>query len=106
MSTAKLTWTWPTNRVLGEALPLAQIKHLEISMSADGGDNFSGLAQVPPVAGEPTGEHSVADLQPGTYMFRGVVVDTEDRNSSVEEITSETILSDPNPIADFSVTIE
>ena len=102
MSTATLRWTWPTNRVLGEALPLAQIQHLEISMSADAGDNFSGLAQVPP----PATDLLVNDLAPGTYIFRAVVVDTEGRNSSVEEITSETILSAPNPIADFSVKIE
>jgi len=106
MSNARLAWTWPTNRVLGEALPLAQIKHLELSMSADGGANFSGLAQVPPVANEPTAEHLVADLAPGTYIFRGVVFDTQDRTSSTEEVTSTPILSDPNPVADFTVTIE
>lgn len=106
MSNARLTWTWPTNRVLGEPLPLAQIQYLEISMSADAGSNFSGLAQVEPIDGEPTAEHVVTDLAPGTYMFRGVVVDTEARTSSVEEITSEPILSDPNPVADFTVTIE
>ncbi len=104
MSNARLTWTWPTNRVLGEALPVAQIQHNEISMSADGGANFSGLAQVVPTG--PTDEHLVADLAPGTYIFRSVVVDTEDRNSSTEEVTSEPILSDPNPVADFTVTIE
>ena len=106
MSNARLAWTWPTNRVLGEALPLAQIQHNELSMSADGGANFSGLAQVEPVAGEPTAEHLVADLAPGTYMFRSVIVDTEARRSGTEEITSEPILSDPNPVADFTVTIE
>lgn len=106
MSNARLTWTWPTNRVLGEALPLAQIKHNEIRMSADGGANFSGLAQVPPVAGEPTAEHLVADLAPGTYIFQGVIFDTEDRESSMAEITSEPILSAPEGLTDFTVTIE
>lgn len=105
MSNARLAWTWPTNRVLGEALPLAQIQHLEIRMSADGGENFSGLAQVEP-AGEPTAEHLIADIAPGTYIFRGVIVDTEGRLSDTEEITSDPVLSNPNPIADFTVTIE
>jgi len=102
MSNARLAWTWPTQRVLGEALPEAQIEHLEISMSADGGANFSGLAQVPP----PDVEHLVADLAPGTYIFRAVVVDKEGRRSDIAEVTSEPILSDPNPVADFTVTIE
>ena len=106
MSNARLAWTWPTNRVLGEALPLAQILHNEISMSADGGANFSGLAQVEPIAGEPTAEHLVADLAPGTYIFRSVIVDTEDRRSDTAEVTSEPILSAPEAVADFSVTIE
>jgi hypothetical protein len=75
-------------------------------MSADGGANFSGLAQVPPVAGEPTAEHLVADLAPGTYIFQGVIFDTEDRESSMAEITSEPILSAPEGLTDFTVTIE
>ncbi len=101
MSNVRLGWTWPTSRVLGEALPEAQIKFLEISMSADGGENFSGLAQVLP----PEVEHVVQDLSPGTYIFRAVVVDTEDRRSiSVDDTAS--LLSDPNPVADFTVTIE
>ena len=106
MSNARLAWTWPTQRVLGEALPLAQIAMFEISMSADGGANFSGLAQVIPVPGEPQGEHLVADLAPGTYIFRGIVVDTEDRRSAESEVTSAPILSAPEPVADFAVTIE
>ena len=52
MSNARIAWTWPTNRVEGEALPESQIEHCEISMSADGGANFSGVAQVPPPATE------------------------------------------------------
>jgi len=102
MSTARLTWTWPTSRVLGEALPEAQIEHLEISVSADGGENFSGLAQVPP----PDTEHVVADLAPGTYIFRAVVVDTEARRSDTAEVTTDQILSAPEAVADLSVTIE
>ena len=48
MANARLTWVLPTNRIQGEALPEAQIAFVEIQMSADGGANYSGLAQVPP----------------------------------------------------------
>jgi hypothetical protein len=102
MSNARLNWTWPTKRVLGEALPEAQIQHLEISMSADGGQNFSGLAQVAP----PATEHLVADLAPGTYMFQAVVVDTEGRRSATAEVTSDPILSEPEAVSTFTVVIE
>jgi len=102
MSNARLAWTWPTQRVLGEALPESQIQHLEISMSADLGQNYSGLAQVSP----PDTEHVVADLAPGTYMFQAVVVDTEGRRSDIAETTSDPILSNPEAVPDFTVTIE
>jgi hypothetical protein len=103
MSNMRITWTFPTNRVLGEALPLAQIKHAEISMSADGGENFSGVAQVAPEG--PTGEHLIADIAPGTYIVRVVVVDTEDRRSAAVDATGG-VLSDPSPVSDLVVTIE
>lgn len=105
MANARLTWTWPTQRELGEVLDQSDILHLEINMSADGGANFSGLAQVPPVAGESTVEHVVSDLNPGTYIFRAVVVDTDNRRSGVAE-AGDSILSPPEALADFTVTIE
>jgi hypothetical protein len=71
-------------------------------MSADGGENFSGLVQASP----PDIEHFIADIAPGTYIFRGVVVDTEGRHSDVTEVTSEPVLSAPEALADFTVTIE
>lgn len=103
MSTARISWTWPTNRVLGEALPLAQIQHGELSMSADGGENFSGVAQVAPTG--PTDEHVITDLAPGTYIFRVVVVDTENRRSVPIDETGG-VLSEPNGVSDLSITIE
>jgi hypothetical protein len=101
MSNARLAWVLPTDRVQGEALPEAQIDFVEISMSADGGANYSGLAQVPP----PTLEHLVSDLNPGTYMFRGVVVDKDGRRSDDADVTA-SILSAPSALPDFTVTIE
>jgi hypothetical protein len=101
MSNARLSWVWPTTRVEGEALPESQIQHNEISVSADGGSNFSGLAQVAP----PTTEHVVADLAPGTYIFRGVVVDKDDRRSDAVDATG-SVLSAPSALGDFTVTIE
>lgn len=102
MSNLRLRWTLPTERVLGEALPPAQIAFVEIQMSADGGANYSGLIQAPP----DTLEHLITDANPGTYLFRGTVEDIEGRRSSDFDITSDPILSAPNPLGAFTVTIE
>jgi len=101
MANARLTWVLPTNRIQGEALPEAQIAFVEIQMSADGGANYSGLAQVPP----PELEFLVADLNPGTYLFRGIVEDIDGRRSDAVD-TSASILSVPSELPTFEVTIE
>ena len=101
MSNVRLTYTLPTQRVLGEALPEAQIAFVEIQMSADAGANFSGLAQVPP----PALEYLVQDLDPGTYIFRGIVQDINGLRSVETDATAD-ILSAPAGLSAFTVTIE
>lgn len=101
MSNARLNWKLPTTRVQGEALPEAQIAFVELQMSADGGTNFSGLIQASPSVLE----HLVTDLDPGDYIFRGIVEDTEGRRSDHVEAT-DSILSAPSALPEFTVTIE
>lgn len=102
MSNLVLNWTLPTTRILGEALPPEQIEFVEIQMSADGGVNYGGLSQQPPSVLTQT----LTDVDPGTYMFRGIVQDTRGERSGDFDITSEAILSAPNPLESFTVTVE
>ncbi len=109
MSNARLTWSLPVVRVGGEALPVTEIEFVEIQMSADGGNNFSGLIQAEPALLE----HVVNDLAPGTYVFRAIVQDTEGRRSTAAEAVAEVdggglppVLSAPAAVPDFTVVIE
>ena len=101
MANVRLAWTLPTTRVQGEALPESEIAFVEIQMSADGGANYSGLAQVAP----PILEFVAQDLNPGTYLFRGIVEDVDGRRSAAADATAD-ILSVPNALGTFTVTIE
>lgn len=103
MSNLRLAWTLPTERVLGEALPPAQIKHVEVQMSADGGATYNGLFQETDMS---VLGRLLTDVDPGTYMFRGVVEDTDGRRSTDFDITSDPVLSAPNGLGTFTVTIE
>lgn len=103
MSNLRLAWTLPTERVLGEALPPAQISLVEVQMSADGGATYNGLFQETDTS---VLERLLEDVDPGTYFFRGVVEDTEGRRSIDFDIQSDTVLSAPNGLGTFTVTIE
>lgn len=109
MSNARLNWALPLSRVGGEPLPETEIEFVEISMSADGGNNFSGLVQAPPSVLE----HVVADLAPGTYAFRAIVQDTDGRRSAENNIVADVgdgglppVVSAPGAVPDFTVVIE
>jgi hypothetical protein len=109
MSNARLKWLLPTVRVGGEALPVAEIAFVEILMSADGGNNFSGLTQAIPTVLE----HVVNDLAPGTYAFRAIVQDTDGRRSAENNIQADVgdgglppVVSAPAAVPEFTVTIE
>jgi hypothetical protein len=77
MPNVNVSWVLPTTRESGKALPVNQIKHVEIQISADGGQNFVKLDEYPPSVLSIT----QTDLEPGDWFFRGFVVDTEGRIS-------------------------
>jgi hypothetical protein len=79
MARATLNWTLPTTRVDGAALAQGDIDFTDISMSADGGANFSPPIQVPADAAQ---TFVVDDLVGGTYIFRAVVQDMQGRRSA------------------------
>jgi hypothetical protein len=69
----KLTWTLPTQRVGGQALPASAIGSVEVAISADQGANYVSLASLPPTATEFT----QTELEGGTYFFQVTVVDKQ-----------------------------
>lgn len=103
MARATLNWTLPTTRVDGGPLPPDQIKHTEISMSADGGDSFAPPIEVPPDAAQ---TFTVDNLVGGSYIFKAVVVDKQDRRSADAEAIGQVDIAAPSAIADLTVTIE
>lgn len=101
MSRATLNWTLPTEREDGVALDVSEIMGTEISMSADGGANFSPVVIVAPDVPQ---TFEVDNLTAGNYEFKATVVDTAGRRS-VDAMVTGSILAPPAGIADLSVTI-
>jgi hypothetical protein len=80
----------------------SEIAHTAISMSADGGANFSPESPVLPTDPQ---TFVIDSLVPGTYIFRFVVVDVDGRRSAnLEELG--VVLSAPGVVTDVVVTIE
>lgn len=77
MKNVNISWELPTTRESGFPLDPADIQHVEVSLSADLGANFTVLNNVAP----PTLDLTVPDLEIGDWIFRLVVVDTADRRS-------------------------
>ena len=75
MANVKVSWKLPSTRESGKPLAAADVKHVDVQMSADQGANFVSLHHVIP----PVLELMVTDLEPGTYQFKAFAVDTKDR---------------------------
>lgn len=68
-----IQWVLPTTRQLGGALPVAEITHAEIELSADAGASYSPINTFAPDTLEvPVNDLPFAD----TYIARGRVQDT------------------------------
>ena len=74
--TVTITWVLPNTRQKGGLLPIDEIAHTRVELSADSGENFAELAEVPPGAPQ---EWVVPDLEAGEWQFRLTVLDTEGR---------------------------
>lgn len=90
-----LVWALPTTRESGKPLAVADIRHVAVDVSADGGASWSPLgAFTPDVLST-----EITDLDFGTWSFRGVVEDTRGRVSNplvasltVEDTTPPSVL--------------
>ena len=91
MATVKVRWSLPTTRESGLPLDPADIAGVELSLSADGGANFGLFDTYPPSVLEA----QVTELEPGTWVFRGVVVDSDGRRSAPR--TAVQVIEDATP---------
>lgn len=100
MANVRLRWILPSVRQNGRPLDVSSIAGTEIAISANGGADFTVTDVVP----SPVTELVINELEPGTWVFRGVVLDSAGRrsNPSVAEITIE----DDSPPGDFLLEVE
>lgn len=107
MSNVRVTWTLPTKRVNGKALPASEIAQSIVSLSADGGAHFGELTRID----APGHSFLQTELEPGTYVFRVVVVDKSQPDplfSLPSNPGSVTIAqtSPPAAVTDLTVVVE
>jgi len=90
MANLKIDWTLPTQRESGKPLPVGEIKHVLIEISADG-VNFGPVGTFPPTV--LTTE--VQDVDVGEWTVKGRAVDLKDRAS--QPVTASLVIADETP---------
>lgn len=104
MADVRINYALPTQREDNKPLPVDQISHVIVQMSADGGVNFAEIDQVP----APETEVLVRELEPGTYHFEFVVVDkqSDPKFSDVVDAQAFIAAAAPKGISNVVVTVE
>lgn len=100
MANVKVKWVLPTTRASGRPLNPADIKHVEVGLSADG-VNFVSVGAFPPDVLETTLEA----VDPGDWLVHGVVVDTANR-AGAAKLTEFSIADETPPGALVELTVE
>jgi hypothetical protein len=77
MANLKVDWVLPTTRDSGRPLPLSEIAHVSLFISADGGQNYVKFNDFAPDVLSTV----ITDLEPGTWYVSGLVTDTQGRAS-------------------------
>lgn len=101
MKNVIISWVLPTTRQLGGPLPVEDIEHVVIELSADAGASYSLIGDFPPsVLSVPVNDLPFSDQ----YIVRGTVVDTalQPGNSVTKPFT----VGDDSPPGDLVITIE
>lgn len=95
--TATVTWTNPTARTDGTALPASQIGSTRVEWGTCSGSAF-GTTQGNQSATGAVTSTIISDLIPGTYCFRAATVDAAGVQSGWSNIASKVVpVAPPNP---------
>ncbi len=103
MKNLLVTWDLPTARIGGGALAVDDILHVEVSLSADGGENFSVLGSVPSAD---TQEFGASDLDIASYIVRFVVVLVDGQRSANVDLPFDVVDdSPPNGVVNVAIDL-
>lgn len=98
---ATVSWDLPTTRESGNALPVEDILHVILSLSADQGGNFTVMDTIAP----PATSHLLPDLTDGTWIVRLMVVDTDNKRSSIVDTPFVVDSSPPGPVENPNIAL-
>lgn len=101
MANVNVSWALPVTRESGKPLDPADISHVRIEVSADAGETFALVNDFP----SDVLQTVVEGLDPGTWVFRGLVADVKGRVSA-PVVTSITIEDTTAPGELLNLTIE
>jgi hypothetical protein len=94
---ATVTWTHPTTRTDGSALPASQIGSTKVEWGTCQGSSFGTAAGNASAAGAAT-SLVVPNLPAGTYCFRAATIDTGGLQSGWSAVVSKVVpVAPPNP---------
>lgn len=99
-TTDTLTWTHPTARVDGTAMPLSEIRETVIAWGPSGGPYTGGSVTV---AAPATTTTIPRPSTPGTRCYVAMTTDTGNRSSAFTNEVCKTILGNPNPPTNLKV---
>ena len=102
MANVRLSYTLPSARTDGKALPISEIRHVSVFLSADNGANFAKVADVPPSQNE----YIQTDLEAGLWVFRLIVEDILGQKSSAVDKSVSIIPAVPNPVSNVQSFVE
>lgn len=95
-----LTWTHPTARVDGAAMPLSEIRETVIAWGPAGGPYTAGTVTVPAPA---TTVNVPRPATPGTRCYVAMTTDTGNRSSAFTNEVCKTILAGPRAPTNLQV---
>lgn len=101
--TIRISYALPVTRAGGAALPVSEIAHVAVQVSADAGATFVDYGNV--AAGQAAPQVILQDVDPGQYRFRFSVVDTQGRvGLPIQQ--NVTVLDDSPPGTVTNITVE